>query len=66
MTEGRGRGTSPATNTELRDVSNGSAPGNHVFDNCTGILLLAKHRQPVRGQPLPDLPTGRSVRLTRP
>jgi hypothetical protein len=47
MTEGRGRGTSPATNTELRDVSNGSATGNHVFDNCTGILLLANAPGPV-------------------
>jgi nitrous oxidase accessory protein NosD len=31
----------------LRDVSNGSATGNHVFDNCTGILLLANAPGPV-------------------
>jgi nitrous oxidase accessory protein NosD len=31
----------------LRDVSNGSATGNHVFGNCTGILLLANAPGPV-------------------
>jgi hypothetical protein len=31
----------------LRDVSNGTATGNHVFGNCTGILLLANAPGPV-------------------
>ena len=31
----------------LRDVSNGSATGNHVVGNCTGILLLANAPGPV-------------------
>jgi parallel beta-helix repeat protein len=30
-----------------RDVSNGSATGNHVFGNCTGVLLLANAPGPV-------------------
>jgi nitrous oxidase accessory protein NosD len=31
----------------LRDVSNGSATGNNVFGNCTGMLLLANAPGPV-------------------
>ena len=31
----------------LRDVSHGSATGNNVFDNCTGILLEANAPGPV-------------------
>jgi nitrous oxidase accessory protein NosD len=31
----------------LRDASNGTATGNHVFGNCTGILLLANAPGPV-------------------
>jgi nitrous oxidase accessory protein NosD len=31
----------------LRDVSHGTVTGNHVFGNCTGILLLANAPGPV-------------------